>query len=230
MTALSVTPLTVTRWWLIRHAPVHNPGNVICGASDREADTADRAAAAALAASLPADALWLTSPLRRSRQTAQALWQRAPRLAGTAVVEPALAEQDFGDWEGISHDTAATRDAEAAARFWRNPARHAPPGGESFATVMERTADALRRLTALHAGRDVVAVIHAGTIRGALAAALDLTPEAALRLRIDPWSLTRLDHYGAGAGDNVETGAETGAETGTGSWSVGGVNARHGTF
>ncbi|WP_284198697.1 histidine phosphatase family protein, partial [Azospirillum oryzae] len=169
---------------------------------------------AALAAGLPADALWLTSPLRRSRQTAQALWSRNPRLADTAVVEPALAEQDFGEWEGISHDTAALRDAEAAARFWRNPARNAPPGGESFATVMERTAAALRRLTDLHAGRDVVAVIHAGSIRGALALVLDLTPEAALRLRIDPWSLTRIDHH----------------HTGTGSWSVGGVNWRVGTF
>lgn len=214
MNAVSLTPLTVTRWWLIRHAPVHNPGNVICGSSDREADTGNRAAAAALAAGLPADALWLTSPLRRSRQTAQALWTRNPRLADTAVVEPALAEQDFGVWEGISHDTAAQRDAEAAARFWRDPARHAPPGGESFATVMERTAAALRRLTELHAGRDLVAVIHAGTIRGALALALDLTPEAALRLRIDPWSLTRIDHFHAG----------------TGSWSVGGVNAQPGTF
>ncbi|KAA0581678.1 histidine phosphatase family protein [Azospirillum sp. Sh1] len=214
MSAASLTPLTVTRWWLIRHAPVHNPDNLICGSSDREADTGNRAAAAALAAGLPADALWLTSPLRRSRQTAQALWSRNPRLADTAVVEPALAEQDFGDWEGISHDTAALRDAEAAARFWRNPARNAPPGGESFATVMERTAAALRRLTDLHAGRDLVAVIHAGSIRGALALALDLTPEAALRLRIDPWSLTRIDHH----------------HTGTGSWSVGGVNQQVGTF
>lgn len=214
MTAMSVTPLTVTRWWLIRHAPVRNPDNVICGSSDREADTGNRAAAAALAAGLPTDALWLTSPLRRSRQTAQALWSRNPRLAGTAVVEPALAEQDFGDWEGISHDTVAQRDAEAAARFWHDPACHAPPGGESFATVMERTAAALRRLTDLHAGRDLVAVIHAGTIRGALALALDLTPEAALRLRIDPWSLSRIDHYHAG----------------TGSWSVGGVNRQAGTF
>ncbi|PWC82753.1 phosphoglycerate mutase [Azospirillum sp. TSH100] len=214
MSAVSLTPLTVTRWWLIRHAPVHNPDAVICGSSDREADTGNRAAAAALAASLPADALWLTSPLRRSRQTAQALWSRNPRLAGTAVVEPALAEQDFGDWEGISHDTAALRDPEAAARFWRDPARHAPPNGESFAMVMERTADALRRLTDLHAGRDLVAVIHAGSIRGALALALDLTPEAALRLRIDPWSLSRIDHHHAG----------------TGAWSVGGVNLQCGTF
>ena len=127
---------------------------------------------------------------------------------------PALTEQDFGAWEGISHDTAALRDAEAAARFWRDPARQAPPGGESFATVMERTAAALRRLTDSHAGRDLVAVIHAGSIRSALALALDLTPEAALRLRIDPWSLTRIDHH----------------HTGTGSWSVGGVNQQAGTF
>ncbi|MBP2300214.1 histidine phosphatase family protein [Azospirillum picis] len=216
-----ITAMAVTRWWLIRHAPARTAPGIICGSSDPDADTGDRAATAALAGALPAGALWLTSPLRRSRQTAQALWHRSPRLADTAVVEPALAEQDFGDWEGISHDRAAARDPGAAALFWSNPARHAPPAGESFAAVMERSGSALRRLTGLHGGRDVVAVIHAGPIRAALALALDLTPEAALRLRIDPWSLSRIDHYAALEGDGT---------AGEGSWSVGGMNVRPGTF
>lgn len=196
-----------TRWWLIRHAPVPNPAGLIHGSGDPAADTSDWATASALSAILPDDAVWLTSPLRRTRQTARAL-----RPGVAPLTEPALAEQDFGDWEGRSHDAIAADDPDAAARFWQDPALNAPPGGESFATVMERVAEVLRQRTAAHNGRDLIAVIHGGSIRAALALALDLTPRSALRLRVDHWSLTRLDHHGDGA------------------WSVGCVNRLPGTF
>ncbi|MHA7060710.1 histidine phosphatase family protein [Azospirillum argentinense] len=200
-----------TRWWLIRHAPVPNPGNMIYGRSDPAADTGDSDALAALAARLPPQAVWVTSHLRRTRQTAAAL-----RLPGSdmALVERALAEQDFGRWEGLSHDAVAELHPEEARRFWSDPAAEAPPEGESFAAVMERVAGAIGRLTDLYAGRDLVAVIHGGSIRAALALALDLTPQAALRLAVAPLSLSRIDHYGSEGG---------------GSWSVTALNAL-GTF
>ncbi|MGY0709414.1 histidine phosphatase family protein [Azospirillum argentinense] len=200
-----------TRWWLIRHAPVPNPGNMIYGRSDPAADTGDSDALATLAARLPPQAVWVTSHLRRTRQTAAAL-----RLPGSdmALVERALAEQDFGRWEGLSHDAVAELHPEEARRFWSDPAAEAPPEGESFAAVMERVAGAIGRLTDLYAGRDLVAVIHGGSIRAALALALDLTPQAALRLAVAPLSLSRIDHY---------------ANEGDGFWSVAAMNAL-GTF
>ncbi|KAA1057986.1 histidine phosphatase family protein [Azospirillum argentinense] len=200
-----------TRWWLIRHAPVPNPGNMIYGRSDPAADTGDSDALAALAARLPPQAVWVTSHLRRTRQTAAAL-----RLPGSdmALVERALAEQDFGRWEGLSHDAVAELHPEETRRFWSDPAAEAPPEGESFAAVMERVAGAIGRLTDLYAGRDIVAVIHGGSIRAALALALDLTPQAALRLAVAPLSLSRIDHY---------------ANEGDGFWSVAAMNAL-GTF
>ncbi len=204
--------MIVTRWWLIRHAPVPNPDKVIYGRDDPPADIGDAASLAALAERLPRDAVWVTSHLRRTRQTAAAL-----RLPGSdmALVERDLAEQDFGAWEGLSHDAVAERHPDEARRFWSAPATEAPPGGESFAAVMARVSGAVRRLTAAAEGRDVVAVIHGGSIRAALALALDLTPEAALRLSVAPLSLSRIDHYGRVAGGN--------------SWSVGALNAL-GTF
>ena len=204
--------MIVTRWWLIRHAPVPNPDRLIYGRDDPPADTGDSAALSAVAARLPREAVWVTSHLRRTRQTAAAL-----HLPGSdmALVEPDLAEQSFGAWEGLSHDAVAERHPDEARRFWSAPATEAPSGGESFAQVMARAAGAIRRLTAAHAGRDIVAVVHGGTIRAALALALDLRPEAALRLDIAPLSLSRIDHY---AGDESEA-----------SWAVGAVNAL-GTF
>ncbi|NUB27793.1 histidine phosphatase family protein [Azospirillum brasilense] len=200
-----------TRWWLIRHAPVPNPGNVIYGRSDPAADTGDSDALAALAARLPPQAVWVTSHLHRTRQTAAAL--RLPS-SDMALVERALAEQDFGRWEGLSHDAVAELHPEEARRFWSDPAAEAPPDGESFAAVMERVAGAVGRLTDLYAGCDIVAVIHGGSIRAALALALDLTPQAALRLAVAPLSLSRIDHY---------------ANEGDGFWSVAAMNAL-GTF
>ena len=201
-----------TRWWLIRHAPVPNPDKLIYGRSDLPADTGDVAALAELAARLPPQAVWVTSHLRRTRQTAAAL-----RLPGSdmALIERDLAEQDFGRWEGLSHGAVAETQPEEARRFWTDPAAEAPPGGESFAAVMQRVAGAVARLTEAHAGRDIVAVIHGGPIRAALALVLDLTPQAALRLAVAPLSLSRIDHYG-------------GDEEGD-SWSVAALNAL-GTF
>jgi len=206
-----------TRWWLIRHAPVPNPDKLIYGQDDPPADTGDAAALAELASRLPQQAVWVTSHLRRTRQTAAALADLVARLPGSdmALVERDLAEQSFGAWEGLSHDAVADLFPEEARRFWSAPATEAPAGGESFAAVMARVAGAIGRLTAAHAGRDIVAVIHGGSIRAALALALDLTPDAALRLAVAPLSLSRIDHYGGGGGGE--------------SWSVSVLNAL-GTF
>ncbi|WP_431856282.1 histidine phosphatase family protein [Azospirillum sp.] len=175
------TSTVVTRWWLVRHAPITAPPGLITGQLDLDADVAGVGAAGGL----PPGAVWLATHLRRTRQTAAALGAPTPRI------EPDLAEQSFGDWQGLTYDAV---DADASRRFWSAPASERPPGGESFADVVVRVSAALERLTAAHAGRDVVAVVHAGTVRAALALALGLEPEAALRLQVDTLSLTRLDH------------------------------------
>jgi alpha-ribazole phosphatase len=191
------TNIVVTRWWLIRHAPVVNPDGLIYGQDDPPADLGDHDALAALAAALPREAVWVTTPFQRTGQTAEALGAIDP------LVEPDLAEQHFGSWQGLSHDAVSARFPDEACRFWAAPATERPPGGESFREVTERTAAALTRLTAARAGHRHIAVIHGGSIRAALALALDLTPEAALRIAVEPLSLTRLDHIATGDGAGV---------------------------
>jgi alpha-ribazole phosphatase len=181
----------VTRWWLLRHAPMPAPAGMIAGQLDLDADCSDGAAFAALARILPADALWLISPLRRTRQTADAI---LVDLSLVPVVEPDLAEQHFGSWQGRSYDDIQATEPDRAARFWQAPAVERPPGGESFADLVARVAAVLAARSRDHAGRDIVAVCHGGTIRAALALALGLAPDRALAFRIDPLSLTRLDH------------------------------------
>jgi len=170
-----------TNLWLIRHAPVDGPRGVIHG-PDAPADVGDAAAFAALKARLPHTAFAVCSPARRTYETARA-------LGLDAVREAAFREQDFGIWTGRRHDDLVAELGEAYHAFWKAPASNAPPGGESFVDQIART---VAGLAALPSG-NVVLVVHSGTIRAALAIALDLEPDAALRFVIDPLSLTRID-------------------------------------
>ncbi len=183
-----------TRWWWLRHAPVINHGGRIYGRLDVDCDTSDPTPFQALATAVPAAPVWLATPLRRTSQTLAALL--AARGTGTEVasLEPALMEQHFGAWQGLTHAEVNQQRGGEAHRFWISPATERPEGGESFADVVARVAPTVTRLSALYAGRDVVAVAHGGVIRAALAQALDLNPEIALRFSVFNLSLTRIDH------------------------------------
>ncbi|MDH3594961.1 MAG: histidine phosphatase family protein [Rhodospirillales bacterium] len=194
-----------TRWWWIRHAPVDSGGRIY-GQGDLPADCSDRPAFEGLAALLPEDPVWVITNLQRTRQTAQAILDHLA-AAPEPLVEPLLAEQHFGHWQGLSHAELAERRDGAWHRFWLAPATEAPPGGESFVQVVARVHSSVRRLSAEHAGRDIVAVAHGGTIRAALALALGLDPERALALSVDNCSLTRVDHI-AGPVSSVAPASE----------------------
>ena len=186
-----------TRWWLLRHAPVPCPHGRITGRLDVACDTSETEVFQALARTLPVNPVLVESGLIRCRQTAGAL-EAAGLLLPPPMIEPDLAEQDFGRWQGRSWmDLEAAKDPGLAA-FWADPAGSAPPGGESFAAMVERVRAALEQITAAQAGRDILAVVHAGTVRAALAVALGITPEQALRFAVKPLSLTRLDATAAG--------------------------------
>jgi broad specificity phosphatase PhoE len=66
--------------------------------------------------------------------------------------------------------------------------------------VVARVGGAIERITAEHAGRDIVAVVHGGTIRAALAVALGIDPERVLGFAVDTCSVTRMDHLGGATG------------------------------
>ncbi len=187
-----------TRWWWLRHAPVINQGGVIYGNSEVGCDVSDAAAFRALAARLPEGAVWLTSHLGRAVKTAAALAAALDGGAPERLVEPDLAEQDFGAWQGRTLAEVKNAGEAVHEKFWLAAAHHAPPGGESFAAVVERVAGAVERLTRTHAGCDIVAVAHGGTIRAALALALAVDPSAALTFHVDTLSLTRIDHIADG--------------------------------
>jgi alpha-ribazole phosphatase len=214
----------MTRWWWIRHAPVVGHDGRIYGNLDVDCDCGDAALFRALAAGLPHDAAWVVTPLYRTRATAEAILRHhrdaAAITAAGFEVEPLLAEQNFGTWQGLSHAELAEQRSGAWHRFWLAPAEEEPPGGESFAALAGRVAEAIERLTRRHTGRDIICVSHGGPIRAALAKALGVTPEQALSFAVDNCSLTRLDHF---SDDTDAPGGRKG-----GSWRITQVNARLG--
>ena len=183
---------TVTRWWWIRHAPVPTGRNIVYGQMDLDADCSETAAFEGLAKTLPATAILVTSDLKRTQQTADAIRQAGLDLP-PAIVEPDLREQHFGDWQGMTHDAFSALREATPHRHWRVPAFIQPPNGENFVHLIARVTPAIHRLSAEHAGRDIVAVTHGGTIRAALSLALGLDPETALAFATQNLGITRLD-------------------------------------
>lgn len=185
---------TETKLWLVRHAPVIGAHGRIYGQDDFDCDCSDELVFKSLAGFLPMEAVWVATHLKRTQQTLAALHRGQGRMPVEPIIERDLVEQHFGAWQGLTYaELDASRDG-AYHRFWHAPATERPPGGESFADVVNRVEKALLRLTLSHAGKDIVVVTHGGAIRAALAAALNIEPERALGFSVETCSVTRLDH------------------------------------
>lgn len=191
-----------TRWWWVRHAPVRVNEGTIYGQADLDCDCTDASVFQGLTKSLPDGSVWITSTLKRAHQTASAIVAAGPRglafVPGSGFVEEAaFSEQNLGCWQGLTRQQILERrGGHTRHSVWLAAADERPEGGESFEDLVDRVGTAVLRLTEQHQGRDIIAVAHAGTIRAALAVALDLPPEAALAFAIDNCSVTRLDHLG----------------------------------
>lgn len=115
---------------------------------------------------------WYCSPLLRARQTAELLGLK------DVLLEPALIEMNWGDWEGQILKQLrrklgdSMRDNESRGRDFR------PPGGESPREVQNRLRPWLRQVAASE--RDSAAVVHKGIIRCiyALASGWDMRGES----------------------------------------------------
>ncbi|MEU9237473.1 bifunctional RNase H/acid phosphatase [Streptomyces subrutilus] len=168
------------------------------GGSDPELSPAGRRQASAVAEALAARGTVqsvVSSPLRRCRETAQAV---ADRLGLTVAVEEGLREVDFGAWEGLTF-------AEVRERFpddlqaWLDSPRAAPTGGgESFTAATRRISATRDRLLAEHAGRTVLLVTHVTPVKIMVRLALGAPPESLFRMELSAASLSAVAYYADG--------------------------------
>jgi len=99
---------TTTRFWWVRHAPVAYGGRIY-GQTDLSCDCSDSSLFIRLAEQLPRNAIWVTSNLRRTLETAAAIIRAGlpgpHSIPGPEAIAMAdLAEQNFGQWQGLTHD------------------------------------------------------------------------------------------------------------------------------
>jgi broad specificity phosphatase PhoE len=190
----SANGVVATRWWWVRHAPVREDGGCIYGQKDLGCDTSDRVVFEAVGKILPRDAVWFASNLKRTHQTADAIWAAGFPKPSAMPHVPALAEQHLGEWQGLNRVAfLASRPIEVGS-YWFAPIDDPAPGGESFMDLYNRVRGAIERISAEHAGKDIIAVAHGGTIKAAVGLALGDQPEKGLAFTIDNCSVTRLDH------------------------------------
>ena len=180
---------------LIRHAESEMSGRYL-GHTDPPLSDRGCAQAIALARRLgrePLLALY-SSPLRRAFDTAQTV----AALHGPEVeVVAALAELDFGDWDGLSYEEIEHRDPEQLTRWLADPIANHPPGGETLAHMSHRVVAAAQAIVARHSQGTVAIVSHGGPIRALVCHALKLPLEAHWRVQQDRAAITRLDWYEA---------------------------------
>lgn len=183
-----------TRFWWIRHAPVPEIRDFMYGSMDVDCDCSDEFVFNGVAARLPENAKWFHSPLKRTRQTADALLASGAK-AQSLTEDPRIIEMDFGDYNGRKHhELFAERDDNYLGFFPASPFERTP-NGESLSDVAKRIADFTDDMHQKHTGEDIVVVAHRGTILAALHNVLKLPLETSVSFRIDNVSLSRFWRY-----------------------------------
>ena len=184
---------------LLRHGPTAwNAAGRIQGHSDRPLSPAGRARVRGWR--LPdtlAGYRWVTSPLRRARETAALLGY------GDAGIEPALMETDWGAWEGRTLGALRAELGDAMAVMEARGLDFRPPDGESPRQVQARLAPWLRRLA--DEAQPTVAVCHKGVIRAlyALATGWDMRAKPREKLRDDGLHSFRVEAGGGLSADRI---------------------------
>ncbi|UTW55935.1 histidine phosphatase family protein [Kordiimonas sp. SCSIO 12610] len=188
-----MTDPVITDYYLIRHAPVAGSKSGIYASADEPADLSNTDKFKAVSTRLPTNAVWFTSPLKRTQMTANAL---AELLGKPSIkIDNRLTEQDFGNWFGLTPEKLWAKIKHLKGHNWAwLSAETIPDGGESFLDIWKRTAAFMEDTVGLTDNRPRVIVSHAGVIRAFIGNALSLSPDTAISLGINTLSLSHMQH------------------------------------
>lgn len=181
----------MSRILLVRHAPTAETGQRLTGRLPGVSlSEPGRAAAEALAERLAAvriHALY-TSPIERTRETAEAIARRH-RLEPRS--HDGLLEVDYGDWSGRTLRSLYRLKAWRTVQF--APSRMRFPNGESLAESQARGVAVCEEVAARHPRRTVALVSHGDIIRSAVAHFLGEPLDLFQRVTVAPASVTVID-------------------------------------
>lgn len=184
------------RCYLIRHAQtVWNRENRLQGHTDKPLSQLGREQAECVGAFFAVRHLRsiYTSPLSRSRQTAQAIAQGNGHNI-LPVTEKELAEMHLGVWEGLTPEEIDLQFKGAYRQWRRQPSSVRIPKAESPKAFRRRVQRIFGRLTASFDAGEHVIVTHGGVIAAILADLWGADYDAVLRRqRLDNAGITALE-------------------------------------
>jgi probable phosphoglycerate mutase len=134
----------------------------------------------------------LSSPMRRTRESAELV---AERLGATVTVEEGLVEAGFGTWEGLTYPEVLKLDPEAFTTWFHDFDHPAGGTGDSLTGMASRMEQTRDRILDAFAGRTVVAVSHLTPIKLLAGLVLDMPLTSLFRTEVAPASVTVLSWY-----------------------------------
>ncbi len=180
------------RLLLIRHGEPEASARGLCyGKLDMGLSAKGHAQMARLAealASVTIDAFY-ASPRRRALESVE-------NLRGKPVVEPRLAEIDFGELEGLTYDEVAERYPRIYEEWMRAPTEVHFPGGESFKQMRRRVLQAVSEIREARKEQTVAIVSHGGVNRILLAQALGVEASMIFRMEQSYAGVSVIDEIG----------------------------------
>jgi probable phosphoglycerate mutase len=128
---------------------------------------------------LEAAGAFFASPLERARETMELLRAAMDLPPKRYRLDAALMELTFGDWEGLTWREVRTRDEAGVIARRADKWGFVPPGGESYAMLVERVRPWLASLAG-----DTLVVAHGGIARAFMTLLAGVPGEVAARTPI----------------------------------------------
>jgi len=168
---------------ILRHGETPLTG-LFCGSSDPELTDAGWESLVARTTDRSWDRV-ITSPLKRCHAFAQ-------NLGLPLDVDARVREMDFGDWEGKSTEDVWNADQKALTAFWDDPTANPAPGGEPWAVMCARTAEAFEEIGREAQGQRLLLITHAGVMRSLLVTQLGLPFASAWKVSLPTASVLEM--------------------------------------
>ena len=132
-----------------------------------------------------------SSPLQRSRQTAEAIAQATGLIL---QIEPELAEMSLGAWEGLTPEEIDARFDGGYHRWHVSPSRVTIPEAEPAAAFHQRVRRVFERIAQRHPDQEVVLVTHGGVIASLFSRWLEADYDRLLRrVALENAGISRVD-------------------------------------
>lgn len=138
----------------------------------------------------------VSSPLLRCAEFAAELAASADVPLETVA---GFREIGFGEWEGRTSEELMQSAPDRLDRFWRDPARYTPPGGEALEAFAARVTASWIDTLARHTGKKILLVAHGGVNRVILCHVLKIPLQNMFRLQVPFAGMSRVRILGSGS-------------------------------